>query len=433
MSDASPKRWLAIGAAALVVTGAIAVANQRADEQAAEGLRAYRGEQWDVARHCLVGTPIGRRDPVEHIAAQIESLTYDALAHLEGGAGRDSLWPLRCSGRLASLRGGGDDPGEHASELAALDLAMARMLDGPIETRAVPERARELAERVTRLDALMPPGAEYDPARYPARDPGAGRVAIARSAGCPATGRLRRPFLRAEVGGEALHDERRSGDVHERLVGAPDALRLETVDADGTHARPLDADGLRLPRFYAEALAWLTQDPPSVVLQIGEVRSDPVPLGLETVQRWALIDGIVIAKNERTWLVRTEAGDAPVAVAPEPPERGVVGASSPELTVLLWFAEGRWRGVRCAEACAEVPSLGAAGNLQVAVRGTDALVIARGVQSDMWFARRLEADGWSPPAPVSRGLLDATDEGFAIEDCEGAVSTSDGETWTDAP
>lgn len=437
MTDAKTKRAVAAMVAVGAAVAIFAIATQRQDQGAEEADRRWYGEQWDVARYCLVGTPIGRGDSADRIAAQIEGQAFAALAAMEDGAEAEARWPLRCLGLLAQLRDPPTLPTDPETALGRVEVAVAGMLAAPVTVAAIPERARALAEPVSQLDAIMPSGAEYDPARYPTVDPGAGRAAIVRSHDCPPVRVARRPLLRASIGGETLHDERTLGEVSERIVGEADDLRLSRSGPGVDEERPLSAAGLRLPRFAdADHLVWLTAgDPPAVVSQdlADGSRSAPVPLPVERAVGWAVRDGLwILRTGSGTVLVRADHPDAAVGVQPAPPDQGVVTATDRATLALAWYEGERWVGVRCGERCAPLPPLGAGGDLQLALARGRLLALARGARSDLTLARSLDpgGDDWSDPVPVPRGALSTAGDRFAVESCAGRWTSEDAATWS---
>ncbi len=434
MSDPRRQRALAAFAAVGVVGVVLAYAASRQDEDAAAADLAYYGEEWDVARQCLVGTPIGRRDGAARIAEQLEAKAYAALAELEGGADPEATWPLACLGRVGRLRPAPDLASDPGPALSSLELQLARALAAPLDAAEVPTRMRDLAAPIAILDAALPAGATYDPARYPAVDPGAGRAAIHDSHACDPPRVARRPFLHAEAGGEPLHDERARGDVSERLLGDAER-RLARSGPDLDEERALEATDLRLPRFFDDGhLAWLTVgDPPALVVQdlVTGARDPARPLPVPRAEAWASRGSShVLAAGDEAWLVFTDALDVAHPLAPAPPAEGVVWASRPGTAALAWFTGDGWEGVRCTPHCTPLPPLAAAGDVQLEVAGGRVLAVGRGPRTGLTYAWRATADGtWSAPTPMARGRLSASEEGFQVSYCGGRVTSPDGESW----
>ena len=432
-TDPRTKRAIAVFASITLAAVVFAVASRMQDQGADVADRQWYGEQWDVARYCLVGTPIGRRDGPTGIATQLEARAYATLAELEREPDPDARWPVRCLSQLAQLR----DPPELSADpepiLAELEIAIARAMTAPRTVASVPERVRALAEPIAQLDGLMPSGAEYDPARYPLVDPGVGREAIVRSHACPPVSPPRRVFLAATIGGEPLHDERTRGDVSERLVGPPGGLRLVRSGPDGTEERALRPGGLRLPRFFDETrLAWLSAEDevPAVVLESIEdgTRAEPLVVAGHPPRGWAVRDGVIVLRGERSAsLVRWTGPDPALSIDPRPPDEGLVWASDDATVALAWFEEGHWIGARCADTCRSLPALAAGGDLQLAVVDGALFALARGAESDLALGWRLapESAAWSGPVPLARGRLERTEDGLLVRDCGGSVPFPD--------
>ncbi len=169
------KRALAAGVSILGVLLIWAVATSRQEEQTRAVGRQWIGEQWDIARRCVVGTPIGRRDAEAAIADRLAAVAVDTLASAAGEeADPARLWPARCAPLLRGLRAdpsitGGTDVTRLVAELEAL----ARHALAPRDVAGTLSRARAMAGPIRALDAAMPPGAEYDPAHFeaPRADP----------------------------------------------------------------------------------------------------------------------------------------------------------------------------------------------------------------------------------------------------------------------
>src|SRR5690606_19150313 len=94
----------------LTIAGVVAIrafSAARQPDQTEALSRQWVGEQWDVARHCLLGTPIGRGQDAEAIAALLDRMLVDTLARASEAdepPERDALWPARCAPLLPSLR-----------------------------------------------------------------------------------------------------------------------------------------------------------------------------------------------------------------------------------------------------------------------------------------------------------------------------------------
>lgn len=149
--------------------------------------RRWAGEQWDVARRCLVGTPIGRSEGVEALREKLEhELVWDVVRQ----ASSEHRWPARCAALLPSLDVSPSilrtDPGD---ALSTLNVLVSRVLtsdaEGVFSMREAAARARELAEPIALLDAAMPSGAEYDPASFARPDVGVPARAVLASLACP--------------------------------------------------------------------------------------------------------------------------------------------------------------------------------------------------------------------------------------------------------
>lgn len=222
------------------IAGVIAIwafSAARQSEQTEAVTRAWLGEQWDVARRCLVGTPIGRSEGVEVLRARLERELVSSLAS-------DARWPARCAGLLRSLRADRSilraDPGD---ALAALEVLVPRVLphEESIDVRGAAERARELAEPIARLDAAMPSGAEYDPQDFARSEPGMPADVVLASLACadPAGGGTPSdPSTPSDAtGGAAPSDASLPSDVAAgaaaRGSSAPSCASAEALDRPG--------------------------------------------------------------------------------------------------------------------------------------------------------------------------------------------------------
>lgn len=171
------KRALAAGVTVLGVALIWAVAANRQDDQTRAVARQWVGEQWDVARRCIVGTPFGRRDAEAEVADRLAAMAIDTLvaAELEDEApDLEDVWPARCAPLLNGLRvdpsvTGGTDVTRLVAELDALSRHALSMHD----VAGSLSRTRAMARPIHALDAAMPPGAEYDLSRFeaPRADP----------------------------------------------------------------------------------------------------------------------------------------------------------------------------------------------------------------------------------------------------------------------
>lgn len=173
------KRAVAAAVTSVGVLAIWAMATVRQEDQTRELGRQWVGEQWDIARRCVVGTPIGRRDAEEAVADRLAANAVDTLASVafeDEAPDPARLWPARCAPLLSGLNvdpsvTGGTDLSRPVAELEAL-ARHALTLDDPAQTLL---RARELAGPIHVLDGAMPPGAEYDPTHFdpPRADAGA--------------------------------------------------------------------------------------------------------------------------------------------------------------------------------------------------------------------------------------------------------------------
>lgn len=164
------RRLLAGGVTTLGVLAIWAVASMRQEDQTVALGRAWVGEQWDVARRCVVGTPIGRRGSERALADRLAAMAIDTLAELDAAEAAPEparLWPARCAPLFDGLRVDaavtGADLSRHVAELDAL----ARHALAPRDAAGTIARARALAGPIHALDRAMPPGAEYDPTHFP--------------------------------------------------------------------------------------------------------------------------------------------------------------------------------------------------------------------------------------------------------------------------
>lgn len=376
----------------VTISGVVAVwtiASMRQAEQTEAISRQWIGEQWDVARQCIVGTPIGRGEDTGDrlVARAIETLVEASIAEDEPDP--DRLWPARCVGLLSSLRV--EPPvsrGDTSDAVGELEVLMPRVIDVNDSARTISD-ARELAESVAALDETMPPGAEYELDAFPDPDVDFDTArAIEQSFGCEVHG-ASRPFLRARAGGEILYDQ--LGD--ERLTRGDDGtVTLESPSG----STEIDVRG-PFVRFVDGELAWLAPGEAAILrgdtrieLPIEGVPSAFAPCGDD----WLLLVG------EQVLLVR---GKRAIHVRPTPPLEGVVWVCSEELAVFAWTEGDRWYGVRCGDACEPLPPLDAGGDLQLDARGPTAFAVGRGARGDLPLAWRLGDDEWSSPRPVLRG------------------------------
>lgn len=440
----------------VTVAGALAIwtfASLRQQDRTEALSRRWLGEQWDVARHCLLGTPLGRGEGADAIARRLEARLLETLAEAseaEAPPDPETLWPTRCVPRLADLRADPSvmdaDPGDAVATLEVLAPRVIRVgPNGPgmLALGDAAARARELAGPIATLDEAMPSGGEYAPERYADAAPRVPPADVIRSLACATRAPARRPFFRAALGDAVLYDELETDARSMRLTGEPAgaAHTLSVASAEGTETRPLEARGTH-PRFWdARTLLWL--DGGRVVrAPLDGAAEAPVDLGVEArglaLCRAGETAHLLLATEEGPRWVRWTPGAAPgppVSVRPAPPPAGVVLACSGEAVALAWPDEGRWVGARCADGgCAALPPLEAGGDLQLAVKGDALLAVARGRRTDLRLARRLEDDGWSAPTAVLRGDLGVEGDRFVLRACEDLRhGSTDGRNWDAAP
>ena len=451
--------------AAVVTVGGVlviwAMSSMHQEDQTRELSRQWVGEQWDVARNCLLGTPIGRGASEEEIASSLEERllrTLSEASEAEAPPDPDALWPARCVPILASLRVDRSilrsDPG---NALDTLEVLLPRVVrvgpDGPamLALGDARERVRELAAPIAALDRAMPHGAEHDAARYPPEEPPIPAAAVLRSMTCTSAPAPRRPFFDARLTEGVLFDEIDDGGRAMRLsANAPEGpYRLSIASPSGTEMR--DVEGGRHPRFWsASTLLWLSGstlrrapiDGTAETIEIDIADADamsvcrPGGAALEAGDDGGVGHVFVRSGDDVRW-VRIDGVDtrAPIPVRPAPPSSGPVVACSEEVAVLAWTDDdGRWTGALCRErTCRALPILNAGGDLRLAVQGTRVLAVARGRRTDLSLGRVLLDDeelAWGEPVVVARGGLRATADGFAIDACEDPLASSDGRAWS---
>ncbi len=424
------------------------VASARQNEQTEALSRQWVGEQWDVARNCLLGTPIGRGEDEETIRALLDRQLVLAMASAVTEPDRDRLWPARCAPLFEQLRVDRSilrgDPGDAPS---TLEVLAPRVLEGtPLVTRQARARAHELAEAIARLDAVMPSGAEYDPREY-AHDEGMPAAAMLGSLECPPIRAARRPLLDARAGGDVLYDELALGDRSLRLSGAAGAFSLSVASPSGTESRALAREGATHPLLWDErSILWVSPTSLSVRdldadTDAASTAVDGPPIDRAALCRTARGAHLVARRGDAlawiAWPDPIAAARAPVAIDARPTE-GAFLACSDDAMLLAGPDDEGWRSVLCEDGrCEAAPLLAAGGDLQLAM-GDHPLAVARGPRSDLPVARALRRDegalAWSDPVPVVRGLLSSAGGSFRLEACSGAGFTSeDGATWRAAP
>lgn len=425
-------------AAIVTVAGALGILTlsivQRQGEDEA-GSRRWVGEQWDVARECLVGTPIGRGNTEATIAERMESELYDALleAALAEAPDPDALWPARCVPRLAGLHRERamfrQDPD---AALAQLEVLAPRLLrpEGAVPYAVGDRRERlgELAAAVSALDAAMPFGAEYDSEDFPA--PALAPAQVAASMACRVAP-SRRPFLEegvldaleGEVSWRLTEDEGRFTST----ISGPVGTRDVELEPRGTQPRFMNLDG---------DVAWLDADAAELV--VGETRH---PIG-GAVTRFApcFFDGrtpqLVFATDTGVAWSSWREGEGvspPRAVEPTPPLAGTRMACSDEELVLAWFDDDQWRVVRCAETSCRALRLEAQGDLQLATGPAGVFALSTAPGSDLPMVRMASDETWSDPSVGVRGRLTSVPGGYALETCSGTLRSEDGATWSPPP
>lgn len=191
MSAPGKRQVLAAFVSIAGVVAIWAVSAARQEEQTETISRQWIGEQWDITRRCLVGTPIGRGEGAEALRARLRTELVWSVA--EGGDPR-APWPARCASLVPTLRADRRilraDPGD---ALATLEVLAPRVLqpdaDGRLSLRDAALRAGELAAPIAILDAAMPSGAEYDASAFARTDLGMPAEAVLASLACPVTAR----------------------------------------------------------------------------------------------------------------------------------------------------------------------------------------------------------------------------------------------------
>ncbi len=182
--------------AILVTIGGVVLilvfASARQRDQTETYARQYTGEQWDVARNCLLGTPIGRGQRVAEIREILRARLLSTLAQAseaEPAPAVDRLWPARCAGIFPTLRADASifarDPGNALSMLEVLVPRVLESMPGDAQALvAVDRRIAELAEPIARLDAAMPAGGGPAPHDYPPRLESVAASDVLRSLSC---------------------------------------------------------------------------------------------------------------------------------------------------------------------------------------------------------------------------------------------------------
>lgn len=443
MND-TKKRAMALGASLVLVVGVLAVAQRMNGGEASQDNVRWYGEQWDIARRCLAGTPIGRGTTPAALAPSLTALLLEALTEREAGADPaaadpDTLWPARCLPRIESLRAPPELPQDPGPALAALELAARTTLRDAEDAATLDAAVAPLAEAIARTDAAMPSGAEYDRARHPTpRLDGAARLVVA-SLACPPTPTAPRAFLRASEGGETLHDERTEGTTLERLIGDGDRLRLERSSPTGTETTALHPSaGWREPRFFGDGIVWVTKDDP---LTIGLAAADGGGLTVERelaiadLVTWTPIDTVILARTAHgAWLVPWDKPRDRTEVIPPPPDRGLIGTHADGVTVVGWIEEGSLRGVVCRPECSVLPTLVTGEDIQLGVVRGRVVAMTRSTHGPLSFTRVLDrgASTWTAPLPVPRGTLETrSPSGLRIVSCTGTVISGSGVSWID--
>ncbi|MEQ8725276.1 MAG: hypothetical protein RID81_28580 [Sandaracinaceae bacterium] len=402
------QRGLAAVVTVAGVLGLVVWSTWRSDREGEESAHRWAGEQWDVARSCFVGTPVGRGEPESELVVKLwAQLLESRLRPPEG-----TPWPERCVGLLASVRGRGD-----ADALATLEVLAPRVTP-EMAPSAAAEALRALAAPIAVLDETMPPGARYD---VPPPEP-LPIALIVESLDVPFEP-PRRPFLEARAGDAVLFDE--LGD--RRITGATGGpFALETPDGPPTaltpptpaarHPRFVDARPAQ-PRVLEPRIAWLDDG----VIHLDDVT---VPHEVEGATQLAVC-------GDAHWIVGAEHGVylAPARpIRPPPPRAGVRVACDATAVVLAWPDEDRFTLARCDRAgCAALPPLTMGGDLQIAVHDGAVVATGRDPESGLTVARvgHGSRDAWSAPSPTPRGRLSASAEGFTITTAAGRTVRSD--------
>lgn len=445
-----------VSVAGVVAIWALSAARQQ--DQTVAISRQWVGEQWDVARTCLVGTPIGRGESPEAIAAQLDAKLVDtlvALADAEEPPDRAVTWPTRCVSLLPSLRVDASllrgDPG---SALAELEVLVPRVIPADAEAgvelsvATARERLRELAEPIARLDAAMPSGADYDVARFARPDLGAPPEVALDSLECPPPTRAQRPFLDARIGDEALFDELEVEDRSLRLSGtAGGAFQLASAGSGGTELRPVSRPDAQHPLLWDEStLLWVLADSAQLALRALGAEADEARV---TVDEGAPFERVALCRADATGHLVTQRGEElswvrwagpgeratrPVPLPRRPPEHGVLVACDDDRLALVWQEGETWTGLLCAaEACEPVPPFVGRGDVQIAVSG-ELLAVGRGRWSALPVARTLAREtelAWTEPVVAARGRLTVSEGAYGLDLCEGAhLESADGRRWT---
>jgi hypothetical protein len=348
----SMKRQRAFAAAATIagVAGILVFASMRQRGQTESFARQYVGEQWDVARNCLLGTPQGRGEGRDAIQRRLRGQLFDALAASEDEArDRGALWPARCAGIFPSLHADRSilrrDPG---NALSTLEVLGPRVLAETSSAAAADARAMELVDPIARLDAAMPAGQVHRPRAERRRvDPSHLLASLA----CPSTAAPRAlldPALFDELAPEqrALLD--REGPF-DRIASCGAAFFAKRGDqawriARG-HARielrPAPSDDAILACGAIDVLAWRDAGRWRGFVCEG-ARCEPVPplaAGADLALAVRGTEVLAIARGRRTDLslarvLRREAGRLawtdPIAVG-----RGVLSAGSSHYRLAL--------------------------------------------------------------------------------------------------
>ncbi len=422
------------------------------NEQTATLSRQWVGEQWDVARHCLLGTPIGRGEAAGAIQGALDRQLVQTLAaasEADEEPDPDALWPGRCAALFPSLRADRSIlNGDPEDAIETLDVLAPRVLQpgppGPAElavgeTRA---RARALIEPIARLDAVMPSGAEYDAEEYAVPDTGMPAGTVLDSLACPPVSGTRRPF---PAPGASLVDELTEGERSLRLSAGPDgAFELATASAEGTEVRALSRLGAGQPVLWdAHTLLWLAADAPRVTRRALDADEDGPSVSVgdgAPFDALALCRGrsqahLVLSRGARRFWARWDGASDAVEPVPMPAlgSSPIVACDDRTLAV-AWIEDEGWRGAVCDDGrCEAMPPLDGAADLQLAVAGTT-LAVGRGRRTDLPLARVLRREhgrlSWSDPVAVARGALSTEGSRFRIAPCAGGAFVSeDGRRW----
>lgn len=152
----------------VTVLGVVAiwwVASQRQEQQARDLSQQWIGEQWDIARRCVAGTPGPRGEDEEVLSDRLAAMAVRTLAeasssHVPPDTAR--AWPARCLPLLSRLDADRSvTRGDVSAPLGELRALLPRTLEHGDTGRSM-ANARELAGPLRALDAAMPRGAEYD-------------------------------------------------------------------------------------------------------------------------------------------------------------------------------------------------------------------------------------------------------------------------------